>query len=516
MQNNYLQTGDLDIADRMLLALADGLDPSSAVIDTTQVWRPEPDNKPQTAAYISDADIIGYGGGAGGGKSDLLLGFAGTKQYRSVIFRRIFPLLEGLESRSREIFNSTNEQRNKDRYNESLHRWELSTGATIRFAAIQYEEDKKNFQGRPFDFYGFDEATEFTESQFRFVTGWNRSTRAGQKCRIVLTFNPPMDEPGEWVVRYFAPWIDETHKNPAKDGELRWYSMLDGVEIELEDGKPFKHKGEIITPKSRTFFHAKLSDNKILENTGYGATIDAMPEPIRSLLRGKFGAYKEIDPFQLIQTSWVIAAQERWNNSESGEEMHAIGIDVARGGRDQTVFAALYGDRFDTLKKYPGVSTPDGQTVATLLNEYLGKRSPTIGVDVIGVGGAVFDALQHRQNVLGVNFGEGSSATDKTGKYQMANVRAEAYWNLRDALNPDYNPTLALPPDKELLGDLCSIKWRVKTGKIYIESKDEIVKRLGRSPDCSDAVAIALFCRDIVDDDWEGFDTVENASSRWK
>ena len=125
-----------------------------------------------------------------------------------------------MEARSREIFNATNEQRLKDSYNESLHRWELSSGATIRFAAMQYESDKKNFQGRPFDFYGFDEAAEFTESQVRFVIGWNRSTRQGQKCRVVLTFNPPIDEAGEWVVRFFSPWLDETHKNPARDGEL--------------------------------------------------------------------------------------------------------------------------------------------------------------------------------------------------------------------------------------------------------------------------------------------------------
>src|SRR5688572_18976865 len=74
-------------------------------------WIPDPRNKPQCAAYESEADVIGYGGAAGGGKTDLLLGFAGTKHYRSIIFRRVFPLLEGIEARSREIFNSTNDER---------------------------------------------------------------------------------------------------------------------------------------------------------------------------------------------------------------------------------------------------------------------------------------------------------------------------------------------------------------------------------------------------------------------
>lgn len=453
-------------------------------------WLPAFDNIPQRAAYQSDADVIGYGGAAGGGKTDLLLGFAGTKHYRSIIFRRVFPLLEGIEARSREIFNSGNTERLKDSYNESLHRWELSTGATIRFAAMQYEDDKKNFQGRPFDFYGFDEATEFTESQVRFVTGWNRSTHPGQKCRVVLTFNPPMDEAGEWVVRYFAPWLDATHKNPAKDGELRWFAMLDGEEKEMQDGTPFEYNGELITPKSRTFFHAQLSDNKILEATGYAATIDAMPEPIRSLLKGKFGAYKQVDPFQVIPAAWVRAAQERWSNSEPVETIKSVGVDVARGGDDKTTIAALRLDRFDELKKYPGATTPDGQTVALLVNQVIGNQKPLIGIDVIGVGAAVYDAMRSGKTV-GVNFGAGSTKTDKSGKFRFANLRAEAYWQFREALDPNYGATLALPLDNELLGDLCSPKWFIRSGKIYIESKDEIKKRLGRSPDSADAVVIA-------------------------
>lgn len=449
-------------------------------------WQPQPG--PQAAAYESEADIIGYGGAAGGGKTDLLLGFAGNKHYRSIIFRRVFPLLEGIESRSREIYNHDAESRLKDRYNESLHRWELSDGRTIRFAAMQYEDDKKNFQGRPFDFYGFDEVTEFTESQVRFVIGWNRTTREGQKCRVVMTFNPPMDEAGEWVTRYFAPWLDETHARPAKDGELRWYAMIDGEEQERLDSKPFDHNGETITPKSRTFFHAKLSDNPILEATGYAATIDAMPEPIRTLLKGKFGAYKIVDPFQVIPAGWVRAAQERWNNSEPSEVIRAVGVDVARGGADKTVIAILRQERFDELKKYPGITTPDGQTVAVLVKQALGNQKPSINVDVIGIGASAYDAMP---GSYGINFGAKSEATDKSQKFKFANKRAECYWLFREALDPDYDATLALPPDKELLGDLCSARWSIKSGKIYIESKEEIIKRLGRSPDCADAVVLA-------------------------
>jgi hypothetical protein len=481
----------------------------------------EPQAGPQSTAFESDADVIGYGGAAGGGKTDLLLGFAGTKQYRSVIFRRVFPLLEGIEARSREIYNQDSQNRQKDRYNESLHRWELKDGRTVRFAAMQYEDDKRNFQGRPFDFYGFDEATEFTETQVRFVTGWNRTTRPGQKCRVVMTFNPPMDEAGEWVTRYFAPWLDDTHPSLARDGELRWFAMVDGEEVERPNKEPFEHEGEIITPKSRTFFHAKLSDNPILEATGYGSTIDAMPEPIRTLLKGKFGAYKIVDPFQVIPAAWVRAAQERWISSEEGLQITALGIDVARGGNNQTVLAPLRTDRFDELKKYPGAATPDGKTIAMLVGQTIGeKHKPVVGVDVVGVGAAAYDAMNDgERQVIGVNFGRGSDKLDKSLKFKFANLRAEAYWKFREALDPDYGATVALPPDKELMGDLCAPKWEIRNGRIYIESKEEIIKRLGRSPDCGDGVVIAWWASSVQNIDWEGVDSlghVEDFRSPWE
>jgi hypothetical protein len=268
--------------------------------------------------------------------------------------------------------------------------------------------------------------------------------------------------------------------------------MIDGEEKEMPDSSSFEHKGEWSTPRSRTFFHAQLSDNKILESTGYSATIDAMPEPIRSLLKGRFGAYKQVDPFQVIPPAWVKAAQERWANTIPEPEIKSVGVDVARGGADKTVISVLRLERFDELKKYPGASTPDGTTVSVLVDQLLENQEPIIGVDVIGVGASAFDALHsNHKKTVAINFGAGSDATDKSKKFKFANIRAFAYWNFREALDPDYAATLALPLDNELLGDLCAPKWSIRNGRIYIESKDEIIKRLGRSPDCADSVVLA-------------------------
>lgn len=463
-------------------------------------WQPQAG--PQAAAFESNADIIGYGGAAGGGKTSLLLGMAAMKHRRSIIFRRVFPSLRGLIEYSREVFNSEKFPHSKDTFNESLHVWRLDGERMVEFGAVQYEKDRKKHQGQPRDFFGFDEATEFPESIVRFLIGWNRTTTPGQKCQAVLTFNPPMDDEGQWVVKFFAPWLDKDHPLPAADGELRWFAMLDGQEIEIEGGEPFDHNGEMVQPKSRTFFHASLKDNPILESTGYGATIDALPEPLRSLLRGNFDAARIENPFQVIPTAWIRAAVERGKSKGAvGDNYTALGVDVARGGKDKTVMAARVGRDTVQLWKYPGSTTPDGQTVTGLIVNIM-RGSPIVNIDVIGIGASVYDYGKEFFRAEPINFAEGTTHTDKSRRMKFGNVRAAAYWRLRELLDPDGGFDICLPDDKEMIADLTSPRWELRPGgKIYIEAKDDIIDRLGRSPDCGDAVALAYWGNDPLPKD---------------
>ena len=443
---------------------------------------------PQTQALESQADVLLFGGAAGGGKSDLLLGLAHLHHQRSIVFRREYVELRAVVDRSVELLADAGE------LNRSEMVWRLRDGRQVEFGAVQHAGDEQKFQGRPHDLKGFDEVPSFTEGQFRFLCGWLRSTNPKQRTRVVCTGNPPTTAEGEWVIRYWAPWLDPQHPRPARPGELRWFTTIDGKDAEIESGEPFTHKGEIITPRSRTFIPARVSDNPHLVASGYVAQLQALPEPLRSkMLLGDFTAGREDSPWQVIPREWVCAAQERWRaRPASSAPMDALGVDVARGGKDRTVIVARRGNWVGRPWMYPGASTPDGPAVAALALQHREDKA-AVHVDVIGVGSSVYDCLRAALGgaVIPMNGAAGTEARDKSGQLGFLNSRAAWYWGLREMLDPKSEQDLALPPDPELLADLTAPTWKLTARGIQVESKDELIKRLGRSPDMGDAVVYA-------------------------
>jgi hypothetical protein len=171
--------------------------------------------------------------------------------------------------------------------------------------------------------------------------------------------------------------------------------------------------------------------------------------------------------------------------------LSAIGVDVARGGRDKTVLAKRHGRWFAPLVKVPGSQTPDGPSVARLvLLEH--RDGAAVNMDVIGVGSSAYDhCCGFGLPACPINNAEGCDLRDRTGKFALVNVRTASYWLLREALDPNKGDGLMLPPDPELKADLTAPKWTVTAAGIQIESKDKIIERLHRSPDCGDAVVLA-------------------------
>ena len=469
-------------------------------------WTPLPG--PQTQALDTEADLTLFGGAAGGGKTDLLLGLALTRHNRSIIFRREYTQLAALEDRARQIIGW------RGRYNATDLVWRLPDGRQLEFGAVNLAGDEQKFQGRPHDLKAFDEIAHFTESQFRFLIGWLRSTDREQRCRIVAVGNPPVTPEGYWVVRFFAPWLDPQHPNPAQPGELRWFTTIEGQDKEVASGEPFEHDGELIKPRSRTFIPARIEDNPYLLQAGYKSTLQALPEPLRSkMLLGDFSAGQDDSPWQTIPTAWVVAAQARWKATggkrptvqKDGQDvpvpMSCMGVDVARGGRDKTVLSTRFGTWFAPQVVYPGSSTPDGPAVAAMVAKHL-EGKITVNVDVIGVGGSVYDTLKAQGiNAAPMNASEKSIAQDRMKQFGFVNQRAEWWWKFREALDPDTGEGLALPPSQELLADLCAPHWKLTVRGIQIESKEDIAKRIVRSPDTGDSAVYALAIKTF---EWQG------------
>lgn len=470
-----------------------------------QTWIPNAG--PQTQAFESEADELFYGGEAGGGKTDLLIGTAISNHRRSLILRRLNGEVDGLIDRAVEIIGH---ERGLKR--NAPARWKFPE-QIIMFGGCQHLNDREKYRGVPKDFIGFDEVTNFLKAQYEFIIAWARTTVKGQRVRVVAAGNPPTTADGLWVIERWAPWLDPNHPNPALPGELRWFTTYQGKDYEVEgpgpviiDGKPLlDERGHQVFPLSRTFIPAALDDNPDLAETGYAAKLSGLPEELRRAMTGDFSVSHADAEFQVFPTSWIEAAMNRWREDYSAP-MDVIAADIAQGGADRTMIARRHGTWFDKLLSWPGKETPNGAIVAGLIVTH--RRD---GAEIIidmggGYGGSTRDhlttndtdpssALPFRPTLYsGAETAEG--IRDRTGMLRFINLRAAACWSFRESLDPEGGKNIALPPDPELKAELAAFRWEMRPGsKVFVKSKAEIKAELGRSPDKADAVIMAAYAR---------------------
>lgn len=476
-------------------------------------WLPDPRNKPQCDAYWSQAHILLYGGAAGAGKTSLGVGLAVTQHERSVIFRAQSKDLRGVEEYLLELMG-------RDGWNgqdKVLRR----PKRTIELAHLEKPGAEKAHQGRPRDLIVFDEGAQLARAKVQFVMGWLRSTNPHQRRRVVIASNPPTGGEGEWLMEWFAPWLDPRFSNPAQPGELRWAVTApdqEGTTVWLKYGRPIvftegrnyrlatdaeinappEKRQHVIDPMTRTFIPGRLHDNPYLADTGYRAQLQALPEPLRSqMLHGDFLAGRQDHKWQVIPTAWVKAAQARWTEQPPGNAaMTAMAVDVAQGGAANTVLAPRHGPWYAPLIVKPGAETPKPSDVAGLVVASR-RNNAVVVVDMGGgFGGGAKERLEENDiKVRPFNGADDSTARTKDNMLRFVNRRAEAHWRFREALDPDQDggSQMALPPDPQLLADLTAPRWKLMPSGIQVEPKENLMKpeRLGRSPDRGDAVIMA-------------------------
>lgn len=469
------------------------------------IWRAQVGRQSEAADCL--AFVTGYGGSAGGGKTDLIAGLALTEHQRAGIFRREKAQTEGIIQRLTEIIGNT------DGYNSQKSVWRTTVANIPRlmeFGGLDNPNDHQKWQGRAHDLKAYDEVTEQREYQVRFTMGWTRSKDPAQRCRVLMTFNPPTTTEGRWVIDYFAPWLDDKHPNPAKPGELRWFTTIKGKDVECAGPERFvMFRGEmlfdfdpadfgpekIITPRSRTFIPSRVTDNYFYVRSNYIQTLQSLPEPLRSkLLEGDFNAGVRDDEWQVIPTAWIDAAMARWKPRDDKGEMDSIGADIAAGGDDNMVIARRHGTWYDQPIRIPGVEIPQDRAGPIAAGHIMVARKSraVIHADVIGWGLSCVNFLtENRVQTVPVNFARASDERSADGNFKFFNWRAQVIWRMREALDPAAEHPVALPPDPKLKADLASYRWSLTKAGIVIEPKEEQKKRIGRSPDDGDAYCLA-------------------------
>lgn len=466
-------------------------------------WTPNPG--PQTDAYFSEADILLFGGSPGGGKSALGIGVAINEHHRSLVVRLKFTDLEGIIDNSKKMLGS-----DQGFIGGSRPKYNKPDGGVIHYAGLSADGSIGGHQGVDHDFIYFDEVAQMRENQVRLMIGWLRTDRPGQRMRVVMGSNPPLDSVGDWLIDYFGPWLNTNHPNPALPGELRYYLPGEnGKDYECKKGDHTFIQGpdgtKIKVPaQSRTYIPSSFTDNPFYSPEDYAKSVANIPEEHRvKMVTGNFMMARADQPSQVIPTHWVEQAMDRWTSQPPADvPMCAIGIDVANGaqGNDSTTFAPRYDGWYDKLTVYPGRETQVGRETAGKVLAVRRNGAVCI-VDVLGgFGEPVFEALRDNLETPGgpklvVAYKGSAPSTKRTESKTMgfANKRSEIYWKFREALDPNQpgGSPISLPNDPGLKSDLTAPTFSMGAHGITLITKELLKVALGRSPDRGDAVVMA-------------------------
>jgi hypothetical protein len=252
-----------------------------------------------------------YGGAAGGGKSSALL-MGGLEhvevpKYSALILRRTFQDLSkpgALLDRSREWLSQTGA-----RYNDQKKQWRFPSGAVLAFGYLENDADIYQFQSAEYQYIGFDELTQFTERQYRYLFS---------RLRRLVDSNVPLrmrsaSNPGgigaDWVAARFIP--DDWQPEDAED--LRVYEK-----------------------EGRAFVPARLEDNPYLDQETYEQSLSELDDVTRAQLRR--GDWR-IRPQGNIYKAWTDGPDSHhvitWSQFESVFGVRAIPGDwLGANGQD--------------------------------------------------------------------------------------------------------------------------------------------------------------------------------------
>lgn len=193
----------------------------------------------------------------------------------------------------------------------------------------------------------------------------------------------------------------------------------------------------------------------------------------------------------IIKLSQVNQMFANWDNPAfNGDGAEEGGIDVARGGTDDTTFTYRKGLKIVKRKIIASSQLPDKEKLVFLADEaetfFEYNKKMRIKIDDTGVGGGLTDIMQSRKyNIVPVNFGETASEPDK-----YPNIASEMWFEVGKIIHE-----IACPKNDRLMTELVNRKSKGldKKGRRVVESKDDYKARGFRSPDDADSFLLAFY-----------------------
>lgn len=239
-----------------------------------------PQSGPQEMAAKSKARVLGYGGGAGGGKSWFVayraVKYVDKPQYNACIFRRTFTMLEGSGSivdETKTFYGDIG-----GRLTQRPMEWTWPTPSRVEFRHLQHEDSAGAHKSKQYALIAFDEASDFTGGQFFFMNSRLR-TMSGVPKQFILATNP---DPDCYLRVLFDWWIgSDGFPDPHRAGKVRHYVRVKDELVWADEPEQLTKYvgGDLNSVMSMTFIPALVHDNKkLLEvDPGYLANLKSLP-----------------------------------------------------------------------------------------------------------------------------------------------------------------------------------------------------------------------------------------------
>ena len=241
--------------------------------------------------------------------------------------------------------------------------------------------------------------------------------------------------------------------------------------------------------------HIPSTDSSLVDPAWVEARREDWGEGSPLFLARVMGIFPEEGEGSLFRLSDLEAAVDRELERPEKTPGTVLGVDCARFGPDRSAIAKWTGPRLDSIETRKGL---DVMEVASWVQSAILRLRPgAVRIDEIGIGAGVVDRVRQlnaglpglRTEVTGVNVGSRAEKADV-----FLNVRAEALWRLRQAFEQGTVSIARAAWSDQLIAELAAHRYRyTANGRIQIEDKDDIKKRVGRSPDLADAVALGYW-----------------------